>query len=273
MTCNDFVLLFSLLYSFYDIVSEWEHFSSCRGPVHHWLLVSYGCVIGFRGVHLLGSYLTETAARAAIGTPTVATTGDFLLDWRQKHVVPRALASFMWAMALPFFAVWTLIGTYWLHKTYFETPHCVPSATHLWFSLFWLILCYVWIFAHFVLGGIALVLERRLRRAEVSRLQNYTSLPVLGNDAVFSRGQGLTATQIRALPGVYQQDDDREAQEALECSICITSLEPGDALRRLCGCGHTFHRSCVDLWLLRCADCPLCKRKVEVPGFEYPAPS
>lgn len=50
--------------------------------------------------------------------------------------------------------------------------------------------------------------------------------------------------------------------EGAECSICLNDLDEGDAVRKLPGCSHTFHKSCIDLWMLRRADCPLCKCKV-----------
>lgn len=80
-------------------------------------------------------------------------------------------------------------------------------------------------------------------------------------DAALSKG--LTPAQIKSLPGAPGTHVHRCGEERVDCPICIGAIEPGDAVRQL-GCGHTFHRSCVDLWLVRCADCPLCKRTVEV---------
>lgn len=257
-----------------DTLNEWRTFSLCSRPVHHWLMMSYACVIATRVAHVLGSYLTKRAARDSAQQDSI----DFLLDMRLKQFAPRVLATFIWALALPFFAGLTLVGTSWLHQVYTKTPYCLPSPTHMYFSGIWLVLCYVWTLAHVVLGLCAWVLERRVRNAEgdlrqledpdllsrwgqVSRLQNYASMPAIG-DAALSRG--LTPAQIKSLPGTVEIHKIRDTQEVLECPICIGAIEPGDAVRHL-GCGHTFHRSCVDLWLVRCADCPLCKKKVEVP--------
>lgn len=46
------------------------------------------------------------------------------------------------------------------------------------------------------------------------------------------------------------------------CTILIDFVYISEA-RQLDGCGHTFHRSCIDLWLFRRADCPLCKTEAD----------
>jgi len=266
---NDGILLISLLYSSVDIHFEWESFSQCRRPIHQWLFLSFALVITFRLTHALGS-------KASVGS------GDFLLDLRQKDALPRLLASFTWLIALPFFILWTLVGTNWLWVTVQETPACVPTATHLWFSIFWLALCYIWIFIHVALGAVAWVLERRVRRAEsdlsqiedadvisrwghVSSLQGYRSLSGMAQ-------KGLSATEINALPSFCCSGADSEAGvgDDAECPICLHTLDPGDHLRQLDTCGHLFHRSCIDLWLLRSCDCPLCKRSVRKCASNQP---
>jgi len=265
---NDVVLMISLFYSCVDLQYEWELFETCKQPIHKWLLVSYAFIVSSRFIHLIGTNCSLATARAEGRTSDV--TVDFLLDMRQKGIVPRVLAGFSWAVALPFFMCWTLIGTIWLVDVIQSSPTCVPSVTHLWFSSFWLLLCYVWICTHVALGVVAFVLERRVRRAErnlsaiedddirsrwgeVSRLSGFSSLSEGSEDA------GLSPAEINELPGLCEGGGDISC---CECAICICELQRGDSLRRLPRCGHTFHRACIDLWLLRRADCPLCKCSV-----------
>jgi len=266
---NDAVLLASLLYSCFDLSWEWDNFSTCAKPIHQWLLVSYACVITFRLTHLLGS------RAASLGSSDRA-AGEFLLDLRHKGAVPRAMLTFTWAAALPFFAFLTVLGTAWLWEVVRDTPQCVPSSTHLWFSGFWLILCYLWITIHAVLGVVAFVLERRVRRAEgdlreiedddvrqrwgqVSHLSGYEVL----TEAVTASDRGrLTPAEIKALPCEVAGCFRTTKADQCECPICIMEVEPGEMVRYLPGCGHRFHKSCIDLWLLRRADCPLCKQSV-----------
>lgn len=46
------------------------------------------------------------------------------------------------------------------------------------------------------------------------------------------------------------------------CMICLGEFAIADECRRL-PCRHVFHASCVDEWLRRCTDCPICKDNVD----------
>lgn len=257
---NDCVLVISLLYLSIDMQYQWHEFASCHWPVHRWLLVSYFFILAFRLTHVLGSM------HAAAGS------GDFLLNLRHKETVPQLLMSLTWLLVLPLFAVWTGVGTYWLWDSKKSSARCLPMGMPLCFIITWQALSYAWILIHFTLGGVAWVLERRLRRTEddlravedpdtvarwgqVSQLSGYTAL---ANNSL----GGLKPEQIKALPeapaGMLQLSED------CECSICLNEICAHDTVRQLGSCGHTFHRSCIDLWLLRSAHCPLCKQDVVV---------
>lgn len=274
LSLNDGILFASLLYSGVDLHLEWASFSTCSQPVHWWLLLSYGCIVAFRAAHLLGVAATGSAP-GTFGSTAGADhgVGEFLLDLRQKKTLPRILVAFTWVIALPFFTLWTLLGTKWFWDVLRDSPQCMPTTAHLWFCAFWLLLCYVWIGVHLALCGVAWTLESRVQRAEgdlraievediVRRwgpvggnLEGYRDVTASGAPMP---GHGLAPSEIKALPELCLHQD----QAGGECSICITELDAGERVRRLPGCGHTFHCSCIDLWLLRRADCPLCKRAV-----------
>lgn len=300
---NDAILGISLFYSCIDLNYEWELFETCQRPIHKWLLTSYACIVAFRLTHLLGTRCALAVARSEGGPSTLSV--DFLLDLRQKGLLPRVLAAISWCLALPFFVVWTFLGTVWLLAVMRSTPSCVPSRTHLYFTSFWLALCYIWVLVHVALAVVAFLLERRVRIAErdlravedddvVSRWGEMSSLQS-ASSVIGGRSQGLTPEEINELPldkaPVFTRPADccrrggskprMEAwqgmeiegfgehgnAQACECSICICEIEPGESIRRLPLCGHTFHRGCIDLWLLRRADCPLCKRQVKASDF------
>lgn len=47
-----------------------------------------------------------------------------------------------------------------------------------------------------------------------------------------------------------------------ECVICMGEFMVGDALRYL-PCMHTYHRKCIDDWLMRSLTCPSCMEPVD----------
>lgn len=259
---NDGVLIVSLMYMCIDIQYEWDGFDSCKRPIHKWLLLSYGLVVLSRVVHVAGALASQNES-------------EFMLNLRQKSTVVRLLLSLMWLVILPAFTIWSMVGTAWVWEVMKHTPECLPGGAHFWFLIVWQGLSYFWIIVHCGLGVVAWYLERRLRRAEgdlrqledqdllsrwgqVSRLQSYASVPGLPG----SEG-GLQAAEISALPGLMVVETPME-----DCPICLTELCAGENARQLSVCGHTFHRSCIDLWLYRRADCPLCKAEVKTSPAE-----
>eukprot|EP00931_Biecheleriopsis_adriatica_P093437 TRINITY_DN67197_c0_g1_i1.p1 TRINITY_DN67197_c0_g1~~TRINITY_DN67197_c0_g1_i1.p1 ORF type:complete len:282 (+),score=42.33 TRINITY_DN67197_c0_g1_i1:103-948(+) len=267
VSCNDAVLVISLLYMCMDIQVDWDEFSTCRRPIHKWLLLSYVLVVLSRLVHLSGSLMS-------------ADSDEFLLNLRQKNNAMRVLLSTMWLIIVPLFTAWSMLGTFWIWDVMTHTPDCLPGGTHLWFLVIWQVLSYGWILVHCGLAVVAWYLERKLRSAEgdlqqledqdllsrwgqVSRLQSYAATPGLPG----ATGGGLPASDIAALPGLMRVEVPLE-----DCPICLTELSVGDSARELSVCGHTFHRACIDLWLYRRADCPLCKCEVKSGNQQATAP-
>lgn len=259
---NDAILLFSFAYSSTDIVREWSEFQKCQKPIQLWLLVSYLGMVAFRLSHYVGQYCSEEGE-------------DFLLYFRQRAVPPRLVLYFTWFVLLPFFAGWTVLGTVWLVEVMRDSPNCLPSGTHPWFVIFWQILCYIWILIYCIFIGIAIVLERRASRAESDLraietediLLRWGRLRVSG-DGVVSLGNpdggfGMTPSQIEVLPSIIVDDESKIPMCGDHCSICLSGFKCGDHVRKLPACGHYFHQSCIDIWLLRRADCPLCKGIVD----------
>lgn len=109
--------------------------------------------------------------------------------------------------------------------------------------------------------------RKRRQRCDLEQLEDNDSVSRWGimsqlqdwaSPSTQYHSQGLTPAEISALHGV---DESREAVHD-DCSVCLQSFHDGDAVRNLNACGHVFHRACIDLWLLRCASCPLCKCEI-----------
>ncbi|XP_057980107.1 RING-H2 finger protein ATL66-like [Malania oleifera] len=69
----------------------------------------------------------------------------------------------------------------------------------------------------------------------------------------------LDAAAIDSLPVTVYRSTAPQAGETAECSICLSAYQDGDRVKVLPECGHSFHRQCVDRWLMTQASCPLCR--------------
>mmetsp|Transcript_12272 Transcript_12272/g.27859 ORF Transcript_12272/g.27859 Transcript_12272/m.27859 type:complete len:314 (+) Transcript_12272:98-1039(+) len=81
--------------------------------------------------------------------------------------------------------------------------------------------------------------------------------------------QQLSSLQTGLDPGVVEQLTATTTYKATEntklgdgvlckCMVCLEMFKAGDELRIL-PCLHRFHKGCVDEWLARSAECPICK--------------
>jgi Tfp pilus assembly protein PilX len=72
---------------------------------------------------------------------------------------------------------------------------------------------------------------------------------------------GLTADELGELPC---QDFKAAAAgtPGRECAVCLEAFLAGDRCRVLPGCGHAFHALCVDSWLRKSRQCPVCRAEV-----------
>ncbi|XAR53468.1 hypothetical protein NMG60_11022032 [Bertholletia excelsa] len=53
-----------------------------------------------------------------------------------------------------------------------------------------------------------------------------------------------------------------------ECPVCLSVFEEGEEVRQLPRCNHSFHASCIDMWLYSHFDCPVCRAPVEPPVLQ-----
>jgi E3 ubiquitin-protein ligase SIS3 len=276
---NDLVFLGSISYSCIDLMMEWNSFSYCSKPIHKWLSVSCLCAMSFRLLCMLISMAANAEASGNASNssrPIGGTVGELLLDVRHKGFLPRALAVFTWTAVVPFFVFWNLLGTAWLWEVYRETPTCMPTPIYLYFSGAWLFLCHFWFIVHAALAMKAKHMEHRVQHAEANmreiedpetlerwgQISSYSQIRAL-SDTALSRSGGLNPAAIRALPCEVAGDSKCLLEVCQrDCSICLANVEPGESVRCLPRCGHTFHRACIDLWLVRRSECPLCKQEI-----------
>jgi hypothetical protein len=57
-------------------------------------------------------------------------------------------------------------------------------------------------------------------------------------------------------------EGEKEEEEEGACAICLSEYEAGEEVREL-GCGHVFHASCAEAWLLTNKTCAACRRPID----------
>jgi len=271
VSLNDVALLGSLIFFCSDLLQNWHIFATCNQPIHKWLFGSCMIALVMRLV-----FLACPPAPTTVSAPRQRGDAfiDFMLENCLKGSTSRLLATLTWAVALPFLTLWTFVGTYWLGQVVRQTPQCTGSGIYLWFVGVWLLLCYYQIVVHAMIVLWALKMKRRIRNAE-QNLRGVEDEEVLQRWGSVSSSSGrrmlaearvptgiacLSPAAIKTLPCTTVS----ESLGTRGCPICIGELLPGETVRSLPGCGHMFHRSCIDLWLVRQADCPLCKQQIAV---------
>ncbi|XP_057797058.1 RING-H2 finger protein ATL70-like [Salvia miltiorrhiza] len=71
---------------------------------------------------------------------------------------------------------------------------------------------------------------------------------------------GLDAAAISAFPlYTYGQLKPHKGGGAAGCAVCLSDFKESEEVRLLPECGHVFHRSCVDPWLMIHPTCPICR--------------
>lgn len=70
---------------------------------------------------------------------------------------------------------------------------------------------------------------------------------------------GLGTPVLANFPAKSYIDSYFDSAKDVQCSICLSEYRKEDVLRILPHCGHYFHISCVDLWLLQNSTCPVCR--------------
>ena len=76
---------------------------------------------------------------------------------------------------------------------------------------------------------------------------------------------GLDKAALAAMPVLTFRADKHGGGEPVECAVCLSAMQDGDAVRTLPGCRHAFHAACVDAWFCARATCPVCRARPALP--------
>mmetsp|Transcript_41927 Transcript_41927/g.91442 ORF Transcript_41927/g.91442 Transcript_41927/m.91442 type:complete len:478 (-) Transcript_41927:191-1624(-) len=79
---------------------------------------------------------------------------------------------------------------------------------------------------------------------------------------MLSRRRGLSSQAINMVEKFRWGDAGSAVQTQTQCMICLSDFAETEEVRKL-PCNHVFHMPCIDEWLNRCTDCPICKANVD----------
>lgn len=96
-------------------------------------------------------------------------------------------------------------------------------------------------------------------------LNDYEALWELAEQIGNVKGNGVTQDVIDDLPAHAFKKDTHGAMSQKtdhECRICLSTFSEGEAVKTL-PCLHMYHQNCIDNWLKRKGDCPICRENVK----------
>nr|XP_043619534.1 RING-H2 finger protein ATL7-like [Erigeron canadensis] len=77
---------------------------------------------------------------------------------------------------------------------------------------------------------------------------------------------GLEPAMVAAIPTMKFDREAFASMEDAQCTICLGEYQEKEVLRIMPKCGHSFHLSCIDLWLRKQSTCPVCRLSVIAPS-------
>lgn len=77
----------------------------------------------------------------------------------------------------------------------------------------------------------------------------------------FVASNGLDEALIKSI-AMFKYKRGEALVEGTDCSVCLSEFVEDERLRLLPKCSHAFHVQCIDTWLRRHSNCPLCRASV-----------
>ena len=74
-------------------------------------------------------------------------------------------------------------------------------------------------------------------------------------------------------PPSSEEEEADDNSDGVICTVCHSSVRPGEFARTIRRCGHTFHVECIAKWLCNHTRCPSCMQDIRVapPPADSPA--
>ncbi|KAK0592124.1 hypothetical protein LWI29_016122 [Acer saccharum] len=102
----------------------------------------------------------------------------------------------------------------------------------------------------------------RLVCARIHLNASRRSFPIASRSdfSLLERGlHGLEPVTVATFPTKKYSDEYFADTEDAQCTVCLAEYHGEDTLRILPYCGHSFHVTCIDIWLQHHSTCPMCR--------------
>lgn len=223
----------------------WSVFAGCHRSLASWLAIECACIVGICGLFFAGYSNAGCGWIWFVQPPTLISARMFQTTW---------------AAILPCGFLWLERGIAWLGEAMEDPSECLSERACV-------VICCV-----LVVGGLATIgyavfagnviwYGRSLQKsaALMRTVEDADLVARWGHQSpkLSSEFNGLSAACLASMHMAKWED----APTTATCAICLEKVVAGDLVRQL-QCEHVFHRPCVDLWLLRHPNCPLCKQAV-----------
>lgn len=248
LSCHDVFIGLAVFYAGAELLIAWKSFSSCEKPIQVWLLVACLTLGLFRVAHIFAGDEEDSTSEPWC----------FNLFSRQYKLHSVVVVGILY----PFFLAWVLVGTIWYAEVAAQGTKCFRDQQQSWYFVLWLIIFYIWIIAYSTAISISAMIYLRNREFENEYerlLEQYGDSPL--PEPVFQL-QGLSP---RSIQNFSVQVLNTPQQGQFVCSICLEEIKKREKTRVM-PCGHRFHLSCIDGWLMRQSYCPNCKRNLRRQG-------
>ncbi|KDP45016.1 hypothetical protein JCGZ_01516 [Jatropha curcas] len=113
----------------------------------------------------------------------------------------------------------------------------------------------------------------RLICARIQLNASRRSFPITSRSdlSILERGShGLEPVIVANFPTKKYNDELFLASGDAQCTVCLAEYHCEDNLRILPYCGHSFHVTCIDIWLQQHSTCPICRISLrEIPEKKH----
>ncbi|KAL9674723.1 hypothetical protein QQ045_002922 [Rhodiola kirilowii] len=100
----------------------------------------------------------------------------------------------------------------------------------------------------------------RLVCARIQLSTSRRSFPMRSDLSLLERGlHGLEPVVVGNFPTKKYKDEFFKETNDPRCTVCLADYRDEDTLRILPVCGHSFHVTCIDIWLYQHSTCPICR--------------